>query len=492
MNTKCVPVILSGGAGTRLWPLSRHYYPKQFIPLFDNKNLFTRTIERIMPLDPEHIVVVCNEQHRFMVLEHLHAAKVKSCTIIAEPASHNTAPAIALAAFCLSSLGSHFEDSPMLVLPSDHYMEEDGFSSYINDELIAAAADDFITFGIQPTRAETGYGYIEIENRTTPVNDKEKQSNSQLANVLNFIEKPALEDAKKYIETGSHYWNSGIFLLNIGHYLSALQHHQADIYEASNKALSKGRQAVIDGYSIMNPNSNCFSQNPDISIDYAVMERVNNIRLCPLNVRWSDLGTWQALSETQNTDDSENILSGDGNIVVQDSKDNIVYAGSRLVACLGIENQLIAETKDAILVADRSRGQEIKQLVNKLRTNEYKESDLHAKVYRPWGSYESVDQGANFQVKRIIVKPGHKLSLQSHRHRAEHWVVVKGSAKVTLNDEVLDLQVNQSVYIPIGAKHRLENESTTEFLHLVEVQCGNYLGEDDIVRYEDNYGRVHE
>ena len=487
MNTKCIPVILSGGAGTRLWPLSRHHYPKQFIPLFNNKNLFTRTIERIMPLNPEHVVVVCNEQHRFMVLEHLHAAKVKSCTIIAEPASHNTAPAIALAAFCL---GSRFANSPMLVLPSDHYMDEDGFSDYIDDELIAAAADDFITFGIQPTRADTGYGYIEVKKKATPVN--EKQSSSRLANVLNFIEKPKLEDAEKYIKTGSHYWNSGIFLLDINHYLLALQRHQADIYEASDKALSEGKRAIIDDYSIINPNSNYFSQNPDISIDYAVMERVSNIRLCPLNIRWSDLGTWQALSETQDTDDSENVLSGDGNIVVQDSKDNIVYAGSRLVACLGIKEQLIVETKDAILVADRSRGQEIKQLVNKLRTDEYKESDLHAKVYRPWGSYESVDQGANFQVKRIIVKPGHKLSLQSHRHRAEHWVVVKGNAKVTLNDQVIDLQVNQSVYIPIGAKHRLENESTTEFLHLIEVQCGNYLGEDDIVRYEDNYGRVDE
>ena len=489
MNTKCIPVILSGGAGTRLWPLSRYHYPKQFIPLFDDKNLFTLTVERIMPLNPEHVVVVCNEEHRFMVLEHLHAAKVKACTIIAEPASHNTAPAIALAAFWLRA---RFADSAMLILPSDHYMEEEGFSDYIDDELIAAATDDFITFGIQPTRAETGYGYIEVSNETASANDKEMQSNSRLASVLNFIEKPELKDAEKYIKTGTHYWNSGIFLLNINHYLSALQRYQADIYEASDRALDEGKQAIIDDYNIVNPNSKYFSQNPNISIDYAIMERVNNIRLRPLNIRWSDLGTWQALSETQGSDDSKNVLSGEGNIVVQDSKDNIVYASSRLVACLGVKNQLIAETKDAILVADRSRGQEIKQLVDRLRMDEYKESDLHAKVYRPWGSYESVDQGANFQVKRIIVKPGHKLSLQSHRHRAEHWVIVKGKAKVTLNEEVLDLQVNQSVYIPIGAKHRLENESATEFLHLIEVQCGNYLGEDDITRYEDNYGRVDE
>ncbi len=488
MNTKCIPIILSGGAGTRLWPLSRHHYPKQFIPLFDDKNLFTLTVERIMPLHPEHVVVVCNKEHRFMALEHLHEVGIKNCTVIAEPASHNTAPAIALAAFWLRS---QFSDSAMLILPSDHYMKEEGFSDYIDDELIAATANDFITFGIQPTRPETGYGYIEVENKTAKVSNKETQSN-RLARVLKFVEKPQLEDAEKYIKTGSYYWNSGIFLIKTDHYLSALQHHQMDIYNAGEKALSEGKQAIIDDYYIVNPDSKSFSQSPNISIDYGIMEQVDNIRLCPLDVHWSDLGTWQALSETQDIDSGKNAVSGKGHTVIEDSKDNIVYAGNRLVACLGIKNQLIAETKDAILVADRSRGQEIKQLVNKLRENGYTESDLHAKVYRPWGSYESVDQGPNFQVKRIIVKPGHKLSLQSHRHRAEHWVIVKGKAKVTLNDKVLDLEVNQSVYIPIGAKHRLENESATEALHLVEVQCGDYLGEDDITRYEDTYGRVNE
>ncbi len=440
-----------------------------------------------MPLHPQHVVVVCNDEHRFMALEHLHAIGIKNCTVIAEPASHNTAPAIALAAFWLRS---HFSDSAMLILPSDHYMKEEGFSDYIDDELISATANDFITFGIQPTRAETGYGYIEVANETAQANNKKTLSNKQLASVLKFIEKPKLKDAEKYIKTGSYYWNSGIFLIKTDHYLSALQCHQADIYKAGEKALSEGKQAIIDNYYVVNPNLKYFCQSPNISIDYAIMEQVNNIRLCPLNVHWSDLGTWQALSEIQDIDSSKNAVSGDGDIVIQDSRNNIVYAGSRLVACLGIKNQLIAETKDAILVADRSRAQEIKQLVDKLRKSKYIESDLHAKVYRPWGSYESIDRGTNFQVKRIIVKPGHKLSLQSHRYRAEHWVIVKGKARVTLDDEVLDLQVNQSVYIPIGAKHRLENESATESLHLIEVQCGNYLGEDDITRYEDNYGRV--
>ena len=488
MNTKCIPVILSGGAGTRLWPLSRHHYPKQFIPLFNDKNLFTLTVERIMPLHPQHVVVVCNEEHRFMALEHLHAAGIENCTVIAEPTSRNTAPAIALAAFWLRS---HFSDSAMLVLPSDHYMKEESLSDHIDDELIAAVASDFITFGIQPTRPETGYGYIEVAGEIAQTKDKGVPS-SRLTRVLKFVEKPQLEDAERYIKTGSHYWNSGIFFIKTDHYLSALQRHQADIYNAGEKALTEGKQAIIDDYYVVNPNPKHFSQSPDISIDYGIMEQIDNIRLCPLDVHWSDLGTWQALSETQDIDNNKNVVSGRGHAVIEDSEDNIIYAGNRLVACLGIKNQLIAETKDAILIANRSRGQEIKQLVNKLRENKYAESDLHAKVYRPWGSYESVDQGVNFQVKRIIVKPGHKLSLQSHRHRAEHWVIVKGNAKVTLNDKVLDLQVNQSVYIPVGAKHRLENESSTESLHLIEVQCGDYLGEDDITRYEDTYGRVNE
>ena len=489
MNAKCIPVILSGGAGTRLWPLSRQHYPKQFIPLFDDKNLFTRTLERILPLNPEHVVVVCNNAHRFMAMEYLRVMGIKSCTIIAEPASHNTAPAIALAALWLRS---RFEDVPMLVLPSDHYMEEESFSNYISDELITATADYFITFGIRPAQPETGYGYIQIENPEPQTNNKGIGSDRQLVDVAKFIEKPKLKNAEAYIKTGLHYWNSGIFLFTVNHYLSALQRYHTDIYEACNDALSKGETGIVDGYHIVNPDSEYFKQSPDISIDYAIMERVNNIRLCPLNIHWSDLGSWQALSEIQAADDNGNALSGKGRIVTQNAKNNIIYANNKLVVCLGVKDHLIVETKDAVLIADRSRGQEIKQLVAKLRTEGYKESDLHTKVYRPWGSYESVDQGPNFQVKRIIVKPGQRLSLQSHRHRAEHWVIVKGKAKVTLDDEVLDLQVNQSVYIPIGAKHRLENESTTEALHLVEVQCGDYLGEDDIERYEDNYGRINE
>ena len=484
MNTKCIPVILSGGAGTRLWPLSRQHYPKQFIPLFDNKNLFTHTLERVISLDPEHIVVVCNEKHRFMAMEYLHAAGIKDCTIIAEPASRNTAPAIALAAFWLQS---RFEDVPMLILPSDHYMKGENFSTYIDDELIAATADYFITFGIRPTQAETGYGYIQIENTELQANN-----GGQLVDVAEFIEKPKLENAEAYIKTGLHYWNSGIFLFRINHYLSALQRYHTDIYEACSNALSKGKIGIIDRYDILNPDPKYFKQSSDISIDYAIMERVDNIRLRPLDIHWSDLGTWQALSEVQDADDNGNVLGGKGHIVTQDSRDNIVYADDKLVVCLGIKDHLITETKDVVLIADRSRGQDIKQLVDKLRTEGYKESDLHTKVYRPWGSYETVEQGPNFQVKRIIVKPGQCLSLQSHCHRAEHWVIVKGRAKVTLDDEVLDLQVNQSIYIPIGAKHRLENESATEALHLIEVQCGDYLGEDDIERYEDNYGRVNE
>ena len=488
MTTEFIPVILSGGAGTRLWPLSRQHYPKQFIPLFNGKNLFTLTIERIIALQPKHIVVVCNEAHRFMVMDHLRSMKLKNCTIIAEPESRNTAAAIALAGFWLQQ---QFGSLPMLVLPSDHYMKDKQFGQYINSKLLAATADNFITFGITATHAETGYGYIKVKEEGTLIAEKETQSNVQLIAVDEFVEKPDQETAEKYIKTGLYYWNSGIFVFTSQHYLSALQQHQAAIYDKCDKALATAEVGSIDGYNIINPKAKYFKQSPDISIDYAVMECVENICLCPMDIDWSDLGSWQALSEIQNADTDDNKLSGKGNIVIHDSKNNIVYADSKLIVCLGVDNHLIAETKDAVLIADRSRGQEIKQIVNKLRAEGYSESDLHAKVYRPWGSYETIDKGANFQVKRIIVNPGQRLSLQSHKKRAEHWVVVKGCAIVTLDEQTLNLQVNQSVYIPIGAKHRLENKAS-EPLHLIEVQCGEYLGEDDIERYEDNYGRVNE
>ena len=486
-KAKFIPVILSGGAGTRLWPLSRHHYPKQFIPLFGDKNLFTLTLERVVSMNPEHIVVICNEAHRFMVMEYLRGVKGQDCTIIAEPESRNTAPAIALASFWIRS---RFEEMPMLILPSDHYMKENEFNNYINDEAIYAATDYFITFGIKPTRAERGYGYIKVNNKKPSTNGKE-QSKVQLTDVSEFIEKPDQARAEAYIKTGLHYWNSGIFLFKANNYLSALQQYQLEIYDACDKALGDDEGSLMDGYRIIKPKAKYFKQNPDISIDYAVMEHVENIRLCPMDIHWSDLGSWQALSEIQAKDDNENSLVGKGNIVTEDAKNNIIYADNKLVVCLGIDNHLVVETKDAVLITDRKHGEELKQLVGKLREKGHTESDLHTKVYRPWGSYESVDTGSNFQVKRIIVNPGQRLSLQSHKRRAEHWVVVKGRAKVTVDDKILDLHINQSAYIPIGAKHRLENEGT-EPLHLIEVQCGDYLGEDDIERYEDNYGRVNE
>ena len=345
MKSNFVAVILSGGAGTRLWPLSRRHYPKQFIPLFDDKSLFIRTLERIVPLNPEYIVVVCNEAHRFMVMEYLHSMGLKKCIVIAEPESRNTAPAIALASLWLRA---HAVDGPMLVLPSDHYMEEDNFGRYINDEIKHATKDYFITFGIKPMRAETGYGYIKIKNEKLPTNEESTQSDVRLIDVEEFVEKPNQTKAEAYIKSGLYYWNSGIFFFRVNPYLSALQHHQADIYDACNEALLKGKEAEIDGYRIINPDIECFRQSPDISVDYAVMEQLKNIRLCPLDIQWSDLGSWQALSEVQSTDEDGNKLSGGGNIVTEDSKDNIVYANNKLVVCLGINNHLIAETKDAV------------------------------------------------------------------------------------------------------------------------------------------------
>ena len=482
MKTSFIPVILSGGAGTRLWPLSRRHYPKQFIPLFGNKNLFTRTLERIIPLQPEHIIVVCNQAHRFMVMQYLRDMKLKNCTIIAEPESRNTAAAIALASFRLQQ---NFAHAPMLILPSDHYMEDRRFANYINDGLNNAAIDNFVTFGIKPTRIESGYGYIKIKNK------RALQNEGQLIEVEEFVEKPDKKTAEKYIKTGLYYWNSGIFIFTVKRYLAALKQYQEDTYNACNTAYTKAKKGIIDGYCIINPDADSFLQSSDISVDYAVMERVKNICLCPMNIHWSDLGSWQALSETQGTDTDGNKLGGKGSSFMRDSSNNIIYADNKLIVCLGVDNHLIAETKDATLIADRSRGQEIKGIVKELRAKGYNESDLHTKVYRPWGSYETIDKGTNFQVKRIIVNPGQRLSLQSHKHRAEHWVIVEGRAEVTLDEQILDLQVNQSIYIPIGAKHRLENKQT-KTLHLIEVQCGDYLGEDDIERYEDNYGRIDE
>jgi len=487
MKAKLIPVILSGGAGTRLWPLSRKHYPKQFIPLFNQHSLFMQTLHRIQPLAAQHTLVVCNEAHRFMVLQHLADAQIKQHTVISEPCSRNTAPAIALAAFWVLE---HYPNSPLLVLPSDHYMAENDFASHISDTVLAAAKDCFVTFGVKPTRAESGYGYIKVADKKT-AHEADSPRAAVLYDVARFVEKPTAAAAERYIQSGLYYWNSGIFLFAAADYLEALKNYQSDVYQACRAAWDKQNNDTLGDHKFIRPDSKLFEQCPDISIDYAVMERVKNIRLCALDSHWSDLGSWQALAEVHGSDHNNNTLIGARDIVIEDSQNTIVQANGRLVVCLGLKDHLVVETKDAVLVADRARGQEIKQVVAQLRAAERSEGDWHKKVYRPWGSYEAIDCGDNFQVKRIIVNCGQRLSLQSHRHRAEHWVVVKGSAQVTLDEKTVRLEVNESIHIPIAAKHRLENISS-EPLHLIEVQCGDYLGEDDITRYEDNYGRTNE
>lgn len=477
---KVIPIILSGGAGVRLWPLSRKHFPKQFIPLLNDKSLFTQTFERIKPLQAESYIIVCNEAHRFMVLEEMRKMRIDNFELISEPVSRNTAPAIALAAHLVKE---QFEDAAMLILTSDHYIgAKDNLVESIAPALTEPLADSFITFGIQPTYPETGYGYIQIADSTVPSNG--------LAEVLQFIEKPDLAKAKEYLQTTDYFWNSGMFLFKPDSYLSALQTYATEVAKSCQQAWSKRRVEDIVAKQLIRPDRQCFEQSPDISIDYAVMEKVDNIKLCPLDIHWSDLGSWQALADIKDGGEQTNQLLK-GKVVSEDSDNNIIYADSRLVVTLGVKNHLIVEMNDVVLVADQSRHQEIKQLITKLKENGYEEGENHKKVYRPWGSYESMDQGENFQVKRIIVNPGQSLSLQSHRRRTEHWVVVKGRARVTLNDKVFDLEENESTYIPIGAKHRLENLDSQP-LHLIEVQCGHYLGEDDIERYQDNYGRVND
>ena len=476
---KIIPVILSGGAGERLWPLSRKHFPKQFIPLFDGKSLFARTFKRIESLSVESYVIVCNEVHQHLVLEEMQKMKINNFELILEPESRNTAPAIALATHLIKE---KFPDSMMLALPSDHYVgDKDSFIWYITPTLLEFAQDNFIAFGVESDRPETAYGYVQIngEIRKACVHD-----------VAQFIEKPNLETAKKYARSSLYFWNTGMFMFRPDIFLAALQQHSPKIADHCERAWAKRSIKSLASKQFIKPDAESFKGSPNKSIDYAIMEKVQNIKLCRLDVYWSDLGSWLAFANLKGKIKKNNILLGD-KICTRASTNNIIYADSRLIATLGIRNHLIVEMKDAVLIVDQSHPRDFKKLIQKLKEAGYEESERHKKVYRPWGSYESVDEGENFQVKRIIVNPGQSLSLQSHRRRSEHWVVVRGTARVTLDDKVFTLEANQSTYIPIGSKHRLEN-TKAQPLHIIEVQCGDYLGEDDIERYEDNYGRTDE
>lgn len=462
------PVLLSGGAGTRLWPLSREAHPKQFLALAGGATLLQQAWLRVAPLARRAPLVVANEEHRFLVGEQLRQVGVEHPRILLEPVGRNTAPAIAAAALLAMADGA---DPLLLVLPSDHVVRDPGaFRDAVVAATGAAAEGALVTFGVRPRGPETGYGYIEAAE------------GEGLRGVLRFTEKPDADTAARYVASGRHYWNSGIFLFRASRYLGELGAYRPDILAAVREAM---REVSHDGDFVRMP-GDAFAACPAESIDYAVMERTSAARVMPVEMGWSDLGSWASLWEQSGRDADGNALHGD--VVVVDSRNCHVHA-RRLVALVGVEDLVVADTDDAVLVARRDRVQRVREVVERLRAEGRSHALRHRQVHRPWGSYDAVDAGERFQVKRIRVRPGGRLSLQSHRHRAEHWVVVSGVARVTRGDEVFELRADESTFIPAGTLHRLENPGT-EVLELIEVQTGSYFGEDDIVRYEDAYGRA--
>lgn len=463
-----LPIILSGGSGTRLWPLSRESYPKQFLPLVGDKSMLQSTWLRAAPVAGHAPIVVANEEHRFMAAEQLQQLGVKPSAILLEPKGRNTAPAIAVAALEATRDGA---DPLLLVLPSDHVIgNEAAFQAAVKVAAEAAAQGKLVTFGIKPTAPETGYGYIKAGAGTGA------------SAVERFVEKPDLATAHSYLASGEYYWNSGMFLFRASRYLEELRKFHPAIADACQKAWENGKRDA----DFTRLDKDAFAASPSDSIDYAVMEKTADAVVVPLDAGWNDVGSWSSLLDVSNQDAQGNAHHGD---VIQLDCQNTYAYGSRLIAMVGLEDVVVVETPDAVLVGHRDRIQEVKDVVSQIKTAGRSEATWHRKVYRPWGAYDSIDMGQRHQVKRITVKPGAVLSLQMHHHRAEHWIVVSGTAEVTRGEEVLLLTENQSTYIPLGVTHRLRNPGKLP-LELIEVQSGSYLGEDDIVRFEDTYGRA--
>lgn len=479
-----LPVVLSGGSGTRLWPLSREKYPKQLLSLMGSDSLLQATIRRVDGVSGVQCaspMVVCNEEYRFVIAEQIRLLG-KTGRIVLEPMGRNTAPALTLAALAAQQ-GEH--DPVMLVMPADHVITDTAaFRQAVAQGATLAKEHAVVTFGIQPTAPETGYGYIQAGRTLAP-------DQSAAKHIARFVEKPDAATAQNYLDGGDYLWNSGLFMVRASVWLHAIRLCRPDIYAACQQAFS---QAQADG-DFLRVGKEAFSACPSDSIDYAVMERIAAADakeglpagvILPMDAGWSDVGAWDALWQVMSKDAGGNVQQGD--VILQDCADTLAMAEQRLVACVGVKDLVVVETADAVLVAHKDATQDVKKIVEQLRSRGRTEGTIHRKVFRPWGSYDGIDAGERFQVKRIVVKPGAALSLQMHHHRAEHWIVVRGTAKVTKDDSTLLLSENESTYIPLGTRHRLENPGKVD-LELIEVQSGSYLGEDDIVRFEDVYGR---
>lgn len=471
MNQRSViPVILSGGAGSRLWPLSREYYPKQCLNLLGEHTLLQDTVLRLKDLPYiQAPLVVCNEAHRFLVAEQLRAINRMPQAILLEPAGRSTAPAVAVAA--LEALARDPE-AILLVLPADHLIQNPArFHEALAIAQMAAGEGELVTFGVVPTHAETGFGYI-----------KAGRDKSGTRPIQAFIEKPDQTRAEQYLVSGDYYWNSGMFMFRAERYLQELAQHAPQILESAHAAIASARRDM----DFTRLAEEAFLACPADSIDYAVMEKTAHALVVPLDAGWSDVGSWSSLGEASPQDAQRNVVQGD--VLLEDVADSYVWAQSRLVALVGVRDHIVVETADAVMVAPRARAQDVKRIVDQLKAQGRSEHLMHRRVYRPWGWYEGIANSERFQVKQIYVNAGASLSLQMHHHRAEHWIVVKGTARVTRGDEVFLLSEDESTYIPVGTNHRLENPGKIP-LHLIEVQTGSYLGEDDIVRFEDRYGR---
>lgn len=472
MSLPLIPVVLCGGSGTRLWPLSRDTYPKQFLRLLGEETLLQQTMQRLRAIEGMGpALLVCNESSRFLAAEQLREIGIDDARILLEPMRRNTAPAIAVAALHAIAQGG---DPILMVLPSDHVIKDQAaFAKAIQTATEAAELGNLVTFGITPLGPETGYGYIRA-GASAP---------GQAQPVLQFVEKPDRATAEQYLASGNYYWNSGMFVFRASRYLEELTRYQPEMVAACHKAVEFAQKDL----DFIRLDSEAYATSPDKAIDYAVMERTEHACVVAMEAGWNDIGSWASVWEVADKDTENNAIQGD--VMLQDCEDCLVHGTTRLITAVGMRNTVIVETADALLIMDTERAQDTKKLVEKLTKTKRSEASQHREVSRPWGSYDSIGSGKRFQVKRITVKPGAKLSLQMHHHRAEHWVVVKGTAKITNAEQDFLLTENQSTYIPVGVVHSLENPGKIP-LELIEIQSGAYLGEDDIVRLQDRYGRT--